>query len=84
MKEQPSNENESRKQKPVAKSRKEPVIRRKPSSQPSRNPADSTDVPMSGRIAQRAYEIYLERTSRGPLDDWLEAEREIVRHEASE
>ncbi|WP_447980639.1 hypothetical protein [Candidatus Nitrospira bockiana] len=29
-------------------------------------------------IARRAYEIYEYRTTRGPLDDWLEAEREIL------
>ena len=84
MKKQPSSESETKKPKPVEKSRKEPVIRRKPSSQPSSNPADSTDVPVSDRIAHRAYQIYLERISRGPLDDWVEAEREIARHESSE
>ena len=80
MKKQPSSESETKKPKP----RKEPVIRRKPFSQPSSNPADSTDVPVSDRIAHRAYQIYLERISRGPLDDWVEAEREIARHEPSE
>jgi outer membrane protein TolC len=29
-------------------------------------------------IAQRAYEIYERRTRKGALDDWLEAEREIL------
>lgn len=32
------------------------------------------------RIATRAYEIYRERTSQGPLDDWLKAEQEVLRH----
>ena len=36
------------------------------------------------RMARRAYEIYRERISRGPLDDWLEAEREIASHEPAE
>jgi hypothetical protein len=32
------------------------------------------------RIAQRAYELYRQRTTQGALDDWLKAEREILRH----
>jgi len=35
-------------------------------------------------MAHRAYEIYMERISRGPLDDWLEAEREIASHKPAE
>jgi hypothetical protein len=30
------------------------------------------------RIAKRAYEIYARRIRKGALDDWLEAEREIL------
>jgi hypothetical protein len=30
------------------------------------------------RIARRAYELYEARTRQGPLDDWLQAEREIL------
>ena len=30
------------------------------------------------RIAVRAYEIYERRIRQGPLDDWLQAEREIL------
>lgn len=37
---------------------------------------------LNGRISRRAYEIYVQRTSRGPLDDWLDAEREILNHES--
>ncbi|MGH7233663.1 MAG: DUF2934 domain-containing protein [Nitrospiraceae bacterium] len=29
-------------------------------------------------IAARAYELFVRRTTRGPLDDWLEAEREVL------
>ena len=29
-------------------------------------------------IAKRAYEIYERRIQRGALDDWLQAEREIL------
>lgn len=32
------------------------------------------------RIAKRAYELYQQRTRQGSLDDWLKAEREILRH----
>src|SRR4029079_14683338 len=84
MKKQPSSESETKKPKPVEKSRKEPVIRRKPSRQPSSNPADSTDVPVCDRIGHRAYQSCAHRIARAPLDDWLEAEREIARHESSE
>ena len=45
--------------------------------QPRRQPTEDTTI----RIAHRAYEIYMERISRGPLNDWLEAEREIASHE---
>jgi hypothetical protein len=31
------------------------------------------------RIAARAYEIYEQRVRQGPVDDWLQAEREIVK-----
>jgi hypothetical protein len=30
------------------------------------------------RIAMRAYEFYERRIRQGPLDDWLEAEQEIL------
>jgi Protein of unknown function (DUF2934) len=29
-------------------------------------------------IAERAYQLFEHRTTRGPMDDWLEAEREIL------
>lgn len=32
------------------------------------------------RIAKRAYEIYEQRIRQGALDDWLQAEREILGH----
>lgn len=36
-----------------------------------------------GRIARRAYELYLERggVSGNEIDDWLQAEREIQQEE---
>ena len=52
-------------------------VRKQPRRQPTE---DNTSI----RIAHRAYEIYMERISRGPLNDWLEAEREIASHEPAE
>ena len=44
-------------------------------SQPA-SPGDDSHI----RIAQRAYDLYLERGSRAgyALDDWLDAEREVL------
>ena len=39
-------------------------------------PSASDDL--HNRIAKRAYEIYERRIRRGALDDWLQAEREIL------
>jgi len=38
---------------------------------------------LHARITTRAYELYVERSSRDgcALEDWLDAEREIVSHE---
>ena len=33
------------------------------------------------RIGKRAYEIYQRRIQRGPLDDWLQAEMEILQEQ---
>jgi hypothetical protein len=33
------------------------------------------------QIAKRAYELYERRIRQGALDDWLQAEREILRQE---
>ena len=40
----------------------------------------TTSKPMHEQIAQRAYEIYLERgcTPGDPLQDWLRAEQELA------
>ena len=48
--------------------------------QPRRQPSEN----MSILVAHRAYEIYMQRIFRGPLDDWFEAEREIASHEPAE
>lgn len=36
------------------------------------------DPALHERIAKRAYEIYERRVRQGALDDWLQAEREIL------
>jgi hypothetical protein len=36
-------------------------------------------VTLHERIATRAFEIYERRIRQGPLDDWLQAEQEILR-----
>ena len=41
-------------------------------------PAAAHTEPTSAQIAERAYFLYLERQGPGgPLDDWLQAEREL-------
>jgi hypothetical protein len=46
----------------------------------SRKPAVATAKPTSEEIALRAYHIYLERgsTPGNPMQDWLQAERELT------
>ncbi|MGH7182979.1 MAG: DUF2934 domain-containing protein [Nitrospiraceae bacterium] len=38
----------------------------------------SVSIPLHDRIAARAYEIYERRIRQSPLDDWLQAEQEIL------
>ena len=41
-------------------------------------PAETHTEPTSAQIAERAYFLFLERQGPGgPLDDWLQAEREL-------
>jgi hypothetical protein len=44
-------------------------------------PAASLSEDLHPRIETRAREIYEQRTSQGALDDWLQAEREILTQE---
>jgi len=57
----------------------EPLKPKKPSrrTQPD-SPAPSVSEDLHTRIAARAREIYEQRTCQGALDDWLQAEREIL------
>jgi hypothetical protein len=43
--------------------------------------APSVSAPLHERIATRAYEHYERRIRQGPLDDWLQAEQEILGQE---
>jgi hypothetical protein len=47
-----------------------------PQRTPSRPPTVSEGL--HGQIVKRAYEIYERRIRQGALDDWLQAEREIL------
>ena len=40
------------------------------------------DLPLEQRIRRRAYELYLDRANQSgsALEDWLQAEEEILRH----
>lgn len=43
------------------------------------SPAPPLSEDLHTRIATRAREIYEQRTRQGALDDWLQAEREILK-----
>ena len=68
---------DSPKKRPTSVKPKKTELEKQLSGQPTEDNA-------SIRMAHRAYEIYMERISRGPLDDWLEAEREIASHKPAE
>ena len=63
---------------------KKPTTSKTPSQKPARrmqpdSPAPSLSEDLHARISTRAREIYEQRIRRGALDDWLEAEREILK-----
>ena len=63
--------------------RKMPVRQQQPTGLPSQKPHSQPISPYEDLhvlIAKRAYDLYSERGSRhgSALDDWLEAEREIL------
>ena len=62
---------------------KKPTTAKTPSQNPARrtqpdSPAPSLSEDLHTRIATRACEIYEQRIRQGALDDWLQAEREIL------
>jgi hypothetical protein len=62
----------------------EPLKPKTPSRKPSRHtqpdsPSPSLSEDLHTRISARALGIYEQRIRQGALDDWLEAEREILK-----
>ena len=62
---------------------KKPTRSKTPSRKPPRrtqadSPAPSIPEGLHARIATRALEIYEQRSHQGALDDWLQAERDIL------
>ena len=63
---------------------KKPTTSKTPSQKPpaARNPdspSPSLSEDLHARISMRAHEIYEQRIRQGALDDWLQAEREILK-----
>lgn len=62
---------------------KKPTSSKAPPRKPARRPppvipAPSVPDDLHARIEVRAREIYEHRTRQGALDDWLQAEREVL------
>lgn len=62
---------------------KKPTTSKTTRQRPARRTKPDSDTPsvsanLHERIAARAYEHYERRIHQGPLDDWLQAEREIL------
>lgn len=63
---------------------KKPTPSKTPTQKPARrtqpdSPSPSLSEDLHARISVRALEIYEQRIRQGTLDDWLEAEREILK-----
>ena len=63
---------------------KKPATSKSPSQKPARpaqpdSPAASASEDLHTRISTLALEIYELRIRQGALDDWLQAEREILK-----
>jgi len=63
---------------------KKPATAKTPSQKPARrtqpdSPAPSLSEDLHTRISTRAREIYEQRIRQGALDDWLQAERELLK-----
>ena len=62
---------------------KKPKTPKTPNQKPSYHmqpdsPASFVSESLHAQIAMRAHEIYEQRIRQGALDDWLQAEREIL------
>ena len=63
---------------------KKPATSKTPSQKPARrtqpdSPVSSVSEDLHTRISVRALGIYEQRIRQGALDDWLQAEREILK-----
>ena len=63
---------------------KKPANSKTPKQQPPRrtqpdSPAPSVSEDLHARITTRARDIYEQRIRQGALDDWLQAERDILK-----
>jgi hypothetical protein len=63
---------------------KKPTTSKTPSQKPARRTQPSSPPPslsedLHARISMRAHWIYEQRIRQGALDDWLQAEREILK-----
>jgi hypothetical protein len=63
---------------------KKPATSKTPSQKPARRTQPSSLPPslsedLHAQISMRAFEIYKLRIRKGALDDWLQAEREILK-----
>jgi hypothetical protein len=78
----PTSKEPRRRKSAVSIHRREPAVSAKEQAQ-SQPVSPRDDV--RGRVAARAYELYAERGYRQgyALEDWLEAEREILGHECN-
>ncbi|HEY6260275.1 MAG TPA: DUF2934 domain-containing protein [Nitrospiraceae bacterium] len=63
---------------------KKPAKTKTPNHHPQPDsPASSVSEDLHARITTRAREIYEQRIRQGALDDWLQAEREILKEKRS-
>lgn len=63
---------------------KKPTTSKTTSQKPARRTQQGPQAPsvsedLHQQTATRAYEIYQRRARQGPLDDWLQAEQEILK-----
>jgi hypothetical protein len=67
---------------------KKPATSKTPNQKPARRPQPDSPTPSASedlhtRISTRAFEIYELRIRQGALDDWIQAEREILKEKRS-
>jgi len=61
------------------KSKPKPTTRQRPTRRTiPESPSPALSATLHERIAARAFENYERRIRQGPLDDWLQAEKEIL------